>query len=170
MLSESHWRSLKAAYISVKAFEHFQEHLKFVQKLFLEFPLKVPTKISRKSPRKIPRFLKVTGRLINYWMPLGVFRKIFGTIFGNSRRLRKDGTRFTWRFLGNRDYVGGSLRAFEGSSSLLTKFGRLGWILKGFEASENLWRLWKVADILWWFWAFSRVFWISSDLWKSLED
>lgn len=62
MLSESHWRSLKAAYISVKAFEHFQQHLKFVQKLLLEFPLKVPTKIPRKSPRKIPRFLKVTRR------------------------------------------------------------------------------------------------------------
>lgn len=143
MLSESRRRSLKAAYMSVKAFERFQEHVKFVQKLFLEFPLKVPTKIPRKSPRKIPRFLKVTRRLINYWMSLEVCRKIFDIIFGNSPRLRKDSTSFC-----------------EG-------FGR---IIKFSKASDSLWRILKATEVSGNRWKNSENFWRSLEAPEDSEN
>lgn len=108
-----------------------------------EFPLKVPTKIPRKSPRKIPRFLKVTRRLINYWMSLEVCRKIFDIIFGNSPRLRKDSTSFC-----------------EG-------FGR---IVKFSKASDSLWRILKATEVSGNRWKNSENFWRSLEAPEDSEN
>lgn len=117
---------------------------------------KVPTKIPRKSPRKIPRFLKVIRRLINYWMPLEVLRKIFDTIFGNSPRLRKDSTSFC--------------EGFERIVKLSKASESLWRILEATEASGNRWKnsenFWSILEAP----EDSENFWRSSgNLWRTVK-